>query len=70
MLALGLAGSIVFGWGIDPARNGWQAIVDIGGRVMGFSVLLYATVWCSRIVFANLHQESVNMHRANSIKTL
>ena len=70
MLALGLAGSIVFGWGIDPAQNGWQAIVDIGGRVMGFSVLLYATVWCSRIVLANLHQESVNMHRANSIKTL
>ena len=70
MLALGLAGSIVFGWGIDPAQNGWQAVVDIGGRVMGFSVLLYATVWCSRIVLANLHQESVNMHRANSIKTL
>ena len=69
-LALGLAGSIVFGWGIDPAQNGWQAIVDIGGRVMGFSVLLYATIWCSRIVLANLHQESVNMHRANSIKTL
>ena len=70
ILALGLAGSIVFGWGIDPAQNGWQAIVDIGGRIMGFSVLLYATVWCSRIVLANLHQESVNMHRANSIKTL
>ena len=70
VLALGLAGSIVFGWGIDPAQNGWQAIVDIGGRVMGFSVLLYATFWCSRIVLANLHQESVNMHRANSIKTL
>ena len=70
VLALGLAGSIVFGWGIDPTQNGWQAIVDIGGRVMGFSVLLYATVWCSRIVLANLHQESVNMHRANSIKTL
>lgn len=70
VLTLGLAASIVFGWGIDPAHNGWQAIVDIGGRVMGFSVLLYTTVWCSRIVLANLHQESVNMHRANSIKTL
>ena len=68
--ALLMAAWFIFGWGIEEADSAWQTAVNIGGRVMGFSVLLYAAVWCGRLVLANLHQESVNRHRANSIKTL
>ena len=69
-LALLMAAWIIFGWGLDGWEQGWQGVAHLVGRVMGFSILLYATVWCSRIALANLHQEAVNKHRANSIMTL
>lgn len=70
LLALGMAAWVIFGWMIETPENGLQVALSIGGRVMAFSVLLYATVWCARVALANLHQESVNSHRANSIMTL
>ena len=69
-LALIMAASIVLGWGFAAWEADWKGASHLIGRVMGFSVLLYGTVWCSRIALANLHQETVNKHRANSILTL
>ena len=70
LLALGVAASVIFGWWIEKPENGLQLALNVGGRVMAFSLLLYATVWCGQVALANLHQESVNSHRANSIMTL
>ena len=62
MLMLGLLGA--------PPKGTWEAIYQLGGRVIAISVLFYAAVWSGRIVLANMHLASVNKHRAVSLQTL
>lgn len=54
----------------DPPTNTWDAVYRLGGRIVAIGVLFYAAVWSGRIVLANMHQASVNKHRAVSLQTL
>ena len=68
--ALLLASATMFGLFGDTPDNVWEAVYELGGRVVAISVLFYAAVWSGRIVLANMHLASVNKHRAVSLQTL
>ncbi len=65
-----LSGLILFGLLGEAPTNTWEAVYQLGGRVLAISVLFYAAVWSSRVVLANMHLASVNKHRAVSLETL
>jgi len=69
-LALLGAISLIFGWLGDAPTNTWEAVYRLSGRVIALSVLFHAAIWSGRIVLANMHQASVNKHRAVSLQTL
>ena len=69
-LALGLSIWLVFGNPVEVPVNPWAAVYQLGGRVFAIAVIFYAAVWSGRVVLANMHQASVNKHRAVSLQTL
>ncbi len=52
------------------AVSTFQLVYAIGGRIVGISVLFYASIWSGRVALANMHLSSVNKHRAISLETL
>ena len=74
-LALGLSiwlltGVEIFGVKIEVPEKSWEAVYQLSGRVIAIAVLFYTAVWSGRVVLANMHQASVNKHRAVSLQTL
>ena len=70
MSALGLSILLMFGILVEVSTNPWEAVYQLGGRVFAIAVFFYAAVWSGRVVLANMHQASVNKHRAVSLQTL
>ena len=68
--ALGISIWLISGYGFEVPVNSWEAVYQLGGRVITIAVLFYAAVWSGRVVLANMHQASVNKHRAVSLQTL
>lgn len=54
----------------DAPTAGWEWAFEMGGRVFGLSLLVFAASWCGRVSLANLHSAAVNRHRAASLRTL
>ena len=69
-LTLVLSIWLVFGNPVEVPTNPWAAVYRLGGRLISIAVLFCAAVWSGRVVLANMHQASVNKHRAVSLQTL
>lgn len=52
-----------------PAASTAQAISLAIAKLLGFSVLFGATIWCARIYRANRHNMIVNRHRQNALSS-
>lgn len=63
------AAGIFYYLSADVALQGYQLTQLIITKVVILLILFSATVWTGRIYKALKHQESVNKHRANSLKT-
>jgi hypothetical protein len=48
---------------------GFQSVQIYTSKLLALGTLITATIWCGRIYKATKHQEMVNRHRANALKT-
>ena len=54
----------------DTWSNVGEAFYRLGGRIAAVSILFFAAIWSGRIALANMHQATINRHRAVGLKTL
>ncbi|MBI5694890.1 MAG: hypothetical protein HZC51_03980 [Nitrospirae bacterium] len=61
-----------FLWGRDyfpRIENSFDLIQFTTSKLIVLGLLFTATIWCSKIYKATKHQEAINKHRANALKT-
>ena len=61
---------VSFFWpSVSPEPNAWEILRNVVGKATIITVLFTSTVWCGRIYRAFIHQATINIHRALSLKT-